>query len=91
MSPSVPELTQSEYPDASANPGHRSCAHHRGSVGDRPLPRHRRQEFIRFLNTIEAQVPAGKLVHVIHDNHENRPWTSLRLTSHTLASATSAM
>jgi transposase len=31
--------------------------------------RHRHQEFIRFLNAIEAQVPARKLVHVILDNY----------------------
>ena len=34
--------------------------------------RHRHQEFIRFLNTIEAAVPAGKLVHVILDNYAIR-------------------
>ena len=33
------------------------------------MQRHRHQEFIRFLNTIEAAVPAGKLVHVILDNY----------------------
>ena len=33
------------------------------------MQRHRHQEFIRFLNTIEAQVPAGKLIHVILDNY----------------------
>src|SRR3954470_17379730 len=31
--------------------------------------RHRHQEFIRFLNTVEAAVPAGKLIHVILDNY----------------------
>src|SRR4051812_23403224 len=31
--------------------------------------RHRHQEFLRFLNTIEAAVPAGKLIHVILDNY----------------------
>jgi hypothetical protein len=33
------------------------------------MQRHRHQEFIRFLNAIEAQVPAGKIVHVILDNY----------------------
>ena len=33
------------------------------------MQRHRHQEFIRFLNAIEARVPAGKLVHVILDNY----------------------
>jgi transposase len=33
------------------------------------MKRHRHQEFIRFLNTIEAQVPVSKAVHVILDNY----------------------
>jgi transposase len=33
------------------------------------MQRHRHQEFIRFLNAIEAQVPAGKMVHVILYNY----------------------
>ena len=40
-----------------------------GGVIGRCMQRHRHQEFIRFLNTIEAEVPAGKLVHVILDNY----------------------
>jgi len=32
------------------------------------MARHRHQEFIRFLNRIEAAVPAGKLIHAILDN-----------------------
>jgi transposase len=40
-----------------------------GTVIGRNMQRHRHQEFIRFLNTIEAQVPVGKLVHVILDNY----------------------
>jgi transposase len=40
-----------------------------GGVIGRCIQRHRHQEFIRFLNTIEAEVPAGKLVHVILDNY----------------------
>ena len=39
-----------------------------GGVIGRCMQRHRHQEFIRFLNAIEAEVPAGKLVHVILDN-----------------------
>jgi hypothetical protein len=38
-----------------------------GSVIGRCMQRHRHQEFIRFLNAIEAAVPAGKLVHLILD------------------------
>jgi transposase len=40
-----------------------------GTVIGRNMQRHRHQEFIRFLNTIEAQVPAGQAVHVILDNY----------------------
>ena len=40
-----------------------------GKVIGRCMQRHRHQEFIRFLNAIEADVPAGKLVHVILDNY----------------------
>jgi transposase len=40
-----------------------------GTVIGRNMQRHRHQEFIRFLNTIEAQVPPGKAVHVILDNY----------------------
>jgi transposase len=40
-----------------------------GKVIGRCMQRHRHQEFIRFLNTIEAEVPAGEIVHVILDNY----------------------
>ena len=40
-----------------------------GTVIGRNMQRHRHQEFIRFLNGIEAEVPAGKVVHVILDNY----------------------
>jgi transposase len=40
-----------------------------GGVIGRCMQRHRHQEFIRFLNAIEAEVPAGKLVHLILDNY----------------------
>jgi hypothetical protein len=40
-----------------------------GAVIGQRLARHRHQEFIRFLNRIEAVVPAGKLVHAILDNY----------------------
>ncbi len=40
-----------------------------GTIIGRCMQRHRHQEFIRFLNTIEREVPAGKLVHVILDNY----------------------
>lgn len=40
-----------------------------GTVIGRNMQRHRHQEFIRFLNTIEAQVPVGKVIHAIVDNY----------------------
>ena len=40
-----------------------------GTVIGRNMARHRHQELIRFLNTIERQVPAGKVIHVILDNY----------------------
>jgi transposase len=40
-----------------------------GTVIGKNMQRHRHQEFIRFLNVVEAQVPIGKVVHVILDNY----------------------
>jgi len=40
-----------------------------GTVIGRNMQRHRHQEFIRFLNAIEAEVPPRKAVHVILDNY----------------------
>ena len=40
-----------------------------GTVIGRCMARHRHQEFLRFLNTVEAAVPAGKPVHCILDNY----------------------
>ena len=40
-----------------------------GSVVGQCMARHRHQEFIRFLNTVERTVPAGKLIHVVLDNY----------------------
>jgi transposase len=40
-----------------------------GTVIGRCMQRHRHEEFIRFLNAVERQVPAGKLVHAVVDNY----------------------
>ena len=40
-----------------------------GTVLGRCMQRHRHQEFLRFLNTIEGAVPLGKVIHVILDNY----------------------
>lgn len=33
------------------------------------MQRHRHEEFNRFLNAVEGEVPPGKIVHVIRDNY----------------------
>jgi transposase len=40
-----------------------------GKVIGRCMARHRHQEFLRFLNAVEAAVPAGKIIHAILDNY----------------------
>src|SRR5580692_10389775 len=40
-----------------------------GTVIGRCMQRHRHIEFIRFLNTVERQVSAGNLIHVVLDNY----------------------
>jgi transposase len=42
------------------------------------MQRHRHQEFIRFLNAIEAEIPAGKIVHVILDNYGSHKHPKVR-------------
>jgi transposase len=40
-----------------------------GTVIGKCMQRHRNQEFVRFLNTIERAIPTGKVIHVILDNY----------------------
>ena len=40
-----------------------------GTVMRRNMQRHRHQEFICFLNAVEREVPAGKMIHAIVDNY----------------------
>jgi transposase len=49
-----------------------------GTVIGRCMQRHRHQEFIRFLNAIEASVPAGKLIHAIADNYATHKHPKVR-------------
>src|SRR3979409_453721 len=49
-----------------------------GTVIGRNLQRHRHQEFIRFLNTIEEQVPLGKVIHAIVDNYATHKHPKVR-------------
>ena len=55
-----------------------------GSVIGQCMARHRHQEFIRFLNAIERQTPAGKVIHVILDNYAAHKHPKVRawLTRH---------
>ena len=51
-----------------------------GKVIGRCVPRHRHQEFIRFIATVERSVPAGKVIHAILDNyaaHKHPPGAGL--------------
>ena len=50
-----------------------------GSVIGQCMQRHRHQEFIRFLNRIERDVPAGKLIHVILDNYATHKHPKVRV------------
>ena len=40
-----------------------------GEVTGRCFDRHRHEEFLKFLNVIDAQVPKGQAIHVILDNY----------------------
>jgi transposase len=49
-----------------------------GTVIGRNMQRHRHQEFIRFLNDIEAQVPKRKKIHAIVDNYATHKHPKVR-------------
>jgi transposase len=49
-----------------------------GTVIGRNMQRHRHQEFIRFLNTVEAQVPPQKAIHAIVDNYATHKHPKVR-------------
>jgi transposase len=49
-----------------------------GKIIGRCMQRHRHQEFIRFLNTIEADIPAGKIIHVVLDNYATHKHPKVR-------------
>src|SRR5271155_2402930 len=49
-----------------------------GQIIGRCMQRHRHQEFIRFLNTIEAAIPADKAVHVVLDNYATHKHPKVR-------------
>jgi transposase len=49
-----------------------------GKVIGRCMQRHRHQEFIRFLNAIEAETPVSKIIHVILDNYGSHKHPKVR-------------
>src|SRR5499426_3146906 len=49
-----------------------------GTIIGRNMQHHRHQEFIRFLNTVEAQVPAGKVIHAVVDNYATHKHPKVR-------------
>jgi transposase len=49
-----------------------------GSVVHECMPRHRHQEFLRFLKKVEASVPAGLEIHVILDNYATHKHPKVR-------------
>ena len=49
-----------------------------GTIIGRNMKRHRHQEFIGFLNDIEAQVPKRKAIHAIVDNYATHKHPKVR-------------
>jgi transposase len=49
-----------------------------GKVVGRCMQKHRHQEYIRFLNAVDATVPTGKLVHAIVDNYATHKHPKVR-------------
>src|SRR5260370_877154 len=49
-----------------------------GTIIGRNMQRHRPQEFIRFLNTIEEQLPVGTVIPAIVDNYATPKHPKLR-------------
>ena len=49
-----------------------------GKVVGHCMPRHRHQEFIKFLNAVERAVPPGKVIHAILDNYATHKHPKVR-------------
>jgi transposase len=49
-----------------------------GTVIGRCMQRHRHEEFIRFLNAVEGDVPAGKLIEAVVDNYATHKHPKVR-------------
>lgn len=49
-----------------------------GTVVGRCMPRHTHEEFIKFLDSVERSVPAGKVIHAIADNYATHKHPKVR-------------
>jgi transposase len=49
-----------------------------GTVIGQCMQRHRHQEFLRFLNRLERDIPAGRLIHVVLDNYGSHKHPKVR-------------
>jgi transposase len=49
-----------------------------GEVIGRCMPRHRHEEFLKFLRTIEREVPAGLQIHLILDNYSTHKHANVK-------------
>ncbi len=49
-----------------------------GVVVGQCLPRHRHEEFLKFLKTIDKQTPAGLQIHLILDNYATHKHPNVR-------------
>ena len=49
-----------------------------GAVIGRCMQKHTHQEFIRFLNTVDRDIPTGKIVHAIMDNYATHKHPKVR-------------
>ena len=56
-----------------------------GTVIGQTMERHRQQEFLSFLDTVDGQLPSGRQVHVILDNYGTHKTERVRqwLSAHT--------
>ena len=61
-----------------ANPASRRCRRPRWHRHGQNMKRHRHQEFIRFLNAIEARVPKRKAIHAVVDNYATHKHPKVR-------------
>ncbi|CAO4185943.1 Tc1-like transposase DDE domain-containing protein [Methylorubrum extorquens] len=53
-----------------------------GTAIGRRMQRHCHEEFLRFLNAVEAALPAGKVIPVVLDNDRTHTHARVRLSRH---------